>query len=647
MNSNLRIIGLCLAGAILVSMTSLSLAQRVPGQYIAVFQANEGDPENAARGLARQFGVSVSGVYKHSIRGFAFAGSEQAAEALARNPRIAYVEQDQWCFTTSVHVTIPTGVRRIGINDDWLEVVAPSRQPVAGRIAILDTGLDWNHPDLNIDPDGVRFYEVTVTTGQGKNKQTYKEIRSDDQWQDVHGHGTHVGGTAGANGQIVGVAPGALLTAVKVLSDQGSAPGSVVIAGIDWVAANSHRFDVANMSLGGGFSQALNDAVRGATEAGVVMVVSAGNAASDASKMSPASEPAAITVSAMADFDGLPGALSSSTWSFTSSACQDPATGESIPTTDDTRVCWSNWGPLVDICAPGARIYSTYPNGTYYTMSGTSMAAPHVAGAAALYIAFNREALAGLTGSTRVEHVTDVLKTGGWQFGDHGYFSGDEDGFPEPLLNVRPLLGAGRPDLQVTITAPEHEQTFEPGASISFSATATASGVDAAGEILWVSSRDGLLSAESGGSISASLSEGAHIITASITDPGSAFSGLDSVTIIVGEGEIVDPGPKQLFLQISTDKDEYVNNETMRSTFLVTWLDENGSPVEGVSINGAMIDAKGGRWTVTGTTDADGLFVALWKVNTGRGGKGTYTINATATRTGWYDATASTTFIVK
>jgi hypothetical protein len=102
-----------------------------------------------------------------------------------------------------------------------------------------------------------------------------------------------------------------------------------------------------------------------------------------------------------------------------------------------------------------------------------------------------------------------------------------------------------------------------------------------------------------------------------------------------------------LFLQISTDKSEYVNNETMRSTFVVTRVDEEGPPVEGVSINGAMIDAKGGRWTVTGTTDADGLFEALWKVNTGRGGKGTYTINATATRTGWYEATASTTFIVK
>jgi hypothetical protein len=201
----------------------------------------------------------------------------------------------------------------------------------------------------------------------------------------------------------------------------------------------------------------------------------------------------------------------------------------------------------------------------------------------------------------------------------------------------------------VTITAPEHEQTFEPGAGapIPFSATATDGGSDATGQIFWVSSRDGLLSAEPGGDITAVLSEGAHIITASITDPESAFSGWDSVTIIVGEGEIVDPGPKHLFLQVWTDKEEYVNNETMHSSFLVTRSDASGPPVEGVAINVVMIDPKGGRWTAAGTTDAEGLFEAQWKVNSGRGGKGTYTITATAKKSGWYDADGSTTFIVK
>jgi subtilisin len=635
-------IGLLIMAGLLFAITQAGLGQPIPGQYIAVFKPDVPNAPETARALSRQLGIDLSHVYQHSIRGFAFAGPEQAAQALARNPWIAYVEQDQWARSTSADDLLPTGVRRAGIDESWLAAISPDRQPVDARIAIIDGGFDRHHPDLNIDPDGIRFFQQTTKV----KGQSITTIVSDDKWDDDNGHGTHVGGTAAANGRIVGVAPGARLTAVKVLSN-GSAPWSVVIAGVDWVAANANRFDVANMSLGGGFNQAANDAVQGATQKGVVMVVAAGNAGGDASKMSPASEPTAITVSAMADFDGLPGALSESTWSFTSSACKDPATGDTIPTTDDTRVCWSNWGPIVDICAPGTRIYSTWLNGGYHTISGTSMAAPHVAGAAALYIAFNREALASLTGSARVEHVTAAITSSGWQWGDYGYFSGDEDGYPEPLLNVRALLGAGRPDLQVTITEPEHGQSFESGAVLSLNATATAAGADATGQILWVSCRDGLLNSEPGGSISAVLSEGAHIITASITDPESAFSGWDSVTIIVGEGEIVDPGPKQLFLQVWTDKEEYVNNETMRSSFLVTRFDASGPPVEGVAINVVMIDPKGGRWTAAGTTDAEGLFEAQWKVNSGRGGKGTYTITATAKKSGWYDADGSTTFNVK
>jgi hypothetical protein len=359
-----------------------------------------------------------------------------------------------------------------------------------------------------------------------------------------------------------------------------------------------------------------------------------------------------VPVSAMADFDGLPGGLSQETWTFTSNACQDPDTGQSVPTLDEEFVCWSNWGPRVDVSAPGVRIYSTWLSSGYHTGSGTSMAAPHVAGAAALYIAMNRDdaPLTDLTGADRVAQVTSAITSSGWQFNDYGYFVGDTDGLPEPLLNVKSLLGANRPEFVVAIHTPENGSAFNSGANIDLGATASVNGDDWTAYIIWASSIDGVISTAPGGSIQSALSDGFHTITASITDASSSFSGWSSISITVGEGgsEIEPPpSPRELFLQIWTDKTEYVHGETMHSYFLVTETEASGAIVEGAAIQSEMIDAKGGRWTVTGTTDADGLFVASWKVNSGRGGTGAYTINGTATKDGYFLARGSTTFLVK
>lgn len=631
---------ICLALAAVPS----SLAQPMQGQYIAVFQRNVPNPADSARALGNQFGFEVRHVYQHSIRGFAFVGPEQAVQALARNPMIAYVEADQWSHTTSA--SLPTGVRRAGLDENLLAQIAPAGQNVDAHIAIIDTGLDRNHPDLNIDPDGVRFYLKTTTTkGKGGNV-TVTEIVSDDQWNDDNGHGTHVAGTAAANGQIVGVAPGARLTAVKVLPASGSALTSVVIAGLDWVAARADRFDVVNVSLGGGYSQAVNDAVRMATEKGLVIVVAAGNGRADAADMSPASEPTAITVSSMFDADGQPGALSEETATSTNRVCNDPATGEPGVMTDDTLACSSNWGPSVDVCAPGVRIYSTWLNSGYNTISGTSMATPHVAGAAALYIARNRATFASLTGSSRVAHVTQAITSSGWRGGDYGYFSGDEDGIAEPLLNVPALLGyVSRPAYSVSISLPVNGSEFDSGETIPFTATATVNGEDWTDSIVWTSSIDGLLDPAPGGSIVASLSDGTHTITASVTDATTFFSGWDAITILVGPPP--PPPPVQLFVRVWTDKPSYANGEIMRSYFLVTETDANGPPIEGAAVQVEMRDAKGGLWTASGTTDATGLFEAAWKVNTGKAGKGTYTITGTATKAGYVSGHGSTTFVVK
>jgi subtilisin len=638
-----RIIALLAALTILVLCGLPLAAQPIPGRHIAVFAPGVPNAPQAAEALSGQFGLELSFVYQHSIRGFAFAGPEQAAQALARNPLIAYIEQDQLVHASS-HA-IPTGVRRIGIDETLLTHISPERANVDARIAILDTGLDRHHPDLNIDPEGVRVYMGQVPTGKGK--QTQSGIVYDDNWDDDNGHGTHVGGTAAANGQIVGVAPGARLTAVKVLGANGSGSTSLVIAGVDWVADNADRFDAANMSLGGGFSQASNDAVRKAVEKGVVFTVSAGNNGGDAGDRSPASEPTAITVSAMADFDGQPGALSSETWSFTSNACKDPETGEVIPQRDDVFACWSNWGPIVDVAAPGVRILSTWLNGTYHTISGTSMAAPHVAGAAALYIAKNREAVSQLQGLDRVNYVTQAITSSGWQFGDYGYFTGDTDGIPEPLLNARALLGGSSPDFTVTITAPADGSEFEAEMEITFNAAAEVNGEDWTDYIAWTSNIDGTLGV--GGSVTATLSDGFHTITASVTDEESAFSGWHAINIIVGDpGEIPPPpsGPAALIVEVWTDKPEYVHGETMWSYTRVT-DSVTGLPVEAASVDFQMVDAKGGRWSAGGETDAEGMFAAYWKVNANRGGRGTYYITATVRKEGYANGRGTTTFVVK
>jgi hypothetical protein len=628
--------GILVISTLLFGGVTAALAQVIPGQYIAVFEPHVPNAPQAAEALGRQFGIEVRHVYQHSIRGFAFAGPEQAAQGLARNPLIAYVEPDGIAHT--MEVTIPSGVSRSGIDHALLEQISPNRRNVDARIAILDTGLDSDHPDLNVDPNGIRFYQVTVTTGQGKNRQTTHEIRSDNQWHDVNGHGTHVGGTAAANGQIVGVAPGALLTAVKVLSDQGSAPWSVVIAGVDWVAANAERFDVANMSLGGGFNQAMNDAVREAVATGVIFTVSAGNAMRDVSFQSPASEEDAITVSALGDFDGLPGGLSDVV-----RTCTDPQTGALIINRDDMLACFSNFGAGVDVAAPGGLIYSTYPGGTYATLSGTSMAAPHVAGAVALYIAQNRDSLP--SGRARTLHIKEMLEATGWLPGDYGYFTGDPDEYPEPLLNVRALLGYATRNLTISITAPQEGAEFEMDEPVTLSATAFQGDDNVSDSIVWTSNLDGVVA--DGAPVTVSLNEGLHTIIAWITDPVSAFSASNAITITVGDPNAGSPPPAEpaaLFVRTRTDRAIYYHNQTVISTTFANNAD-TGSPVSGATVAWEMVNEHGLRWTASGLTDENGRFEVAHRVHN-RDGRGTYTITATVTKEGYIPGSHSTTFQV-
>ncbi|WP_445082616.1 S8 family serine peptidase [Candidatus Nitrosotenuis sp. DW1] len=254
----------------------------------------------------------------------------------------------------------------------------------------------------------------------------YKQIsfvRGTKTANDDNGHGSHVAGIVAAkddsNG-VVGVAPGARLWAVKVLDRNGSGSLSNVIKGIDYVTANAAQIDVANMSLGGEFtSSSLNSALSKSVAAGVTYVVAAGNSAKDAQTFSPANHPDVIAVSAIVDTDGKCGEFGAST-SYGA---------------DDTFAIFSNFGSVVDMAAPGVNIYSTYKSGTYATLSGTSMASPHVAGAAALFKASNPLA-------TPTDIRNSLLSNGSnpstlCNGNGFGYFNGDKDVIPEPLLYVR------------------------------------------------------------------------------------------------------------------------------------------------------------------------------------------------------------------
>lgn len=325
----------------------------VNNQYICTFDrsmpgASVGN--EAGRAVGPMLG-QILHTYRHTIKGFAVrlpaqpGGRSPVAELRANNPKITGCEQDQVVRAlapppgkgpgggggTPPAEQVPWGITRVG---------GPGSQ--SGNTAwVIDTGIDLDHPDLVVDASR----SVTFVGGSP---------------DDENGHGTHVAGTIAAIGGngigVVGVSPGTTLVSVRVLNRRGSGTWSGVIAGIDYVAFNGESGDVANMSLGGGFSQAVNDAVE-AAPTHVKFTIAAGNSSDDASNYSPASAegPNIYTVSSFAK-------------------------GISAIDDIDPWSSFSNYGDPVDYAEPGSSIYSTYKGGSYQTLSGTSMAAPHLAG---------------------------------------------------------------------------------------------------------------------------------------------------------------------------------------------------------------------------------------------------------------------------
>lgn len=396
-------------------------AGKIPGHYIVVFKDHITDPGEAATSIAKTHGLKIGLVYSHALKGFSAPIPEKTLEKLQNNPHVKFIEEDQVVktfdvpFQTDFHdflpisgsQTVPTGVNRI--DADKTNAGSISGYTVDADIAIIDTGIDKNHPDLNV-VRGATCFGAGPLGG------------SDD-----NGHGTHVAGIAAAKNNdagVVGVAPGASLWAVKVLNSAGSGSLSCVISGVDYVTAFASQIEVANMSLGCECdSQALEEAIRRSVSAGVVYAVAAGNDNADASSFEPANYSqiidGVITVSAIADSDGKCGGLGAGTGSGA----------------DDTFASFSNFGAPITLAAPGVDIRSTFLFGTYMTLSGTSMATPHAAGAVALLLEdpqnnFPPAEVKQILVQNGVSQTKQCSNVGD----GNGGFSGDPDSFGEPML---------------------------------------------------------------------------------------------------------------------------------------------------------------------------------------------------------------------
>jgi subtilisin len=425
----------------------------IPGQFIVTLKPGV-DPQAFADDV-RGPNHEIRHVYSHAINGIAFRG-----QALRDDPRVAFIEPDLEAHATAQ--TLPTGVKRIGTESNATANIDGVDDRVDVDIAIIDTGIDLDHPDLNV------FNNVNFNNPN----------KSGD---DDNGHGSHVAGIAAAkdNGDgVVGVAPGARLWAVKVLDRRGSGSFSDVIAGIDYVTANASDIEVANMSLSGtGSLASLHNAIKNSVDAGVVYVVAAGNSNKDVYGSDgvfggngnddeiPAAYPEVAAISAMGDTDGQAGGGGSDT---------------SYDQADDTFAKFTNYsesvvvgnpvislGAAIDLAAPGVDIRSTWKNGQYRTISGTSMSSPHVAGAAALEAVTNGRA----TNATGVAAIRQALIDAAEAQSAWGSITNDPDANPEGLANV--ANGPPPPPLSLDITT-----TSLPAGTVNevYSATVKATG---------------------------------------------------------------------------------------------------------------------------------------------------------------------------
>ncbi len=406
-----RTAGIVLGAALLATPATTALAAAPPSgegepgaQPYIVTLVEDADSRSVAEEHRNRHGAEVGHIYGTALRGYAARMTADEVVRVRSDDRVVGVSADRTVSTFAQ--STPTGVDRVDAEQSPTANIDGTDDRVDVDVAVIDTGVDLDHPDLNVYEAGAK----NCSTG-----------RSAD---DGNGHGTHVAGTVGAldnDSGVVGVAPGARVWPVRVLDNRGSGRWSDIICGIDYVTQHADEIEVANMSLGGAGTDdgncgntnddAMHQAICNSVAAGVTYAVAAGNDYADASGSVPAAYDEVITVSALADFDGQPGGEAAST-------CREDG--------DDTFADFSNYGADVDLIAPGVCIESTWTKGGYDTISGTSMASPHVAGGAALYATNNPGA--------SPDQVKSALQNAGST--DWIWPSEDPDGVQEKLLNV-------------------------------------------------------------------------------------------------------------------------------------------------------------------------------------------------------------------
>ncbi|MFF7866891.1 S8 family serine peptidase [Streptomyces qaidamensis] len=317
-------------------------ANAVAGSYVVTLKSEKAASAEG-RALARKYGADIERTYTKALNGYEVEASESEAKRLAADPAVASVVQNRTFSITGTQPSPPSwGLDRIDqkslpLNSSY---TYPDSAGEGVTAYVIDTGVRITHGDFG-----------------GRASYGYDAVDNDNTAQDGHGHGTHVAGTVA--GSAYGVAKKAKVVGVRVLNNSGQGTTAQVVAGIDWVARNAVKPAVANMSLGGPGDTAIDTAVRNAITSGVTFVVAAGNESTNASTRSPARVTEAVTVGAT--------------------------------TSTDAKASYSNYGTVLDLFAPGSSITSAWStsDSATNTISGTSMASPHVAGAAALHLAAN------------------------------------------------------------------------------------------------------------------------------------------------------------------------------------------------------------------------------------------------------------------
>ena len=593
-----------------------------PKRRIVVLKSNAGDPGAISKSVARRFRGVRGHVYNHALKGFAISLSDNAVSKLKTDKRVRYITNDK--PVKAYTQTVPPGITRIGADRNATAAIAGDGGNVDVDIAILDTGADLTHPDLNI-------YR-SVNFAKGKSAK------------DGHGHGTHVAGTSAArddgNG-VVGVAPGARLWIIRVLDNRGNGWTSDIIEGIDYVTLHSNEIDVANMSLGGAGSDDGNcgltnndpehEAICNAVANGVVFVVAAGNDDEDSKTHAPAAYDEVITVSAMVDTDGAPGG--------------NGPDGSYGP--DDTLATFSNFGADVDIAGPGVDIYSTYKGGVYATMSGTSMASPHIAGVAALYIAKNGKPSDG----AGVNAIKLALIADGFPQSSSDGFTGDSDGFEEPLSNAEVIDPMGPPAAAVKLTVNSDQSNYDlfNGETTAVVSTTVKDEngdfIQALTSTAFAYQIDGSSSAQTTTEVSAGVyntslningySDGNHTVNVTVTDT-RPLSGGGSTSFTTQTTASTTP---VIHVDSITYGTSGGKNRDKNLLITIRVVDQNSSPVDGAAVSISLYN--GGSFEGSGTAATDGTGSVTFQLR--NAGTGCYTTDVTnVSKSGAdYDSTAN------